>query len=410
MEQRTLEPAARRVTYTVSLLAALLTITMVIYSEVAFRAAVQGLKVWWEVVFPALLPFFIGAQILMGLGVVHFMGVLLEPLMRPVFNVPGSGSFVMAMGLASGYPIGSVLTAKLRRQGLCTKTEAERLMSFTNTADPLFMSGAVAVGMFGRPELAAIIMVAHYLGSLTVGLALRFYGPWEGGAVHRTDRSHLFVRALRALERARAQDGRPLGRLAGDAVMESINTLLLIGGFIIMFSVIIKMLTVAGVLELLSAALSLVLVPLGLDPAVVPALISGLFEITIGTQAASRAPAELSQQLIAASAIIAWSGLSVLGQVASIVQDTDINILPYLCSRVLHAAMAGLYTAGILIFIGPLAPAHLPAADVSAAPTWGGLLLHSTMLFLRVIGVALLVTFAFSGLRTVRITGFRLRR
>ena len=48
------------------------------------------------------------------LGVVHMMGVFLEPVMRPLFNVPGTGSFVMAMGLASGFPIGAILTAELR--------------------------------------------------------------------------------------------------------------------------------------------------------------------------------------------------------------------------------------------------------------------------------------------------------
>ena len=94
-----------------------------------------------------LLPFFVFSHVLIGLGVVHFLGVLLEPIMRPLFNVPGTGSFVLAMGLASGFPLGAVLTNKLRQDRLCSKVEAERLLSFTNTADPLFMFGAVAVGM-----------------------------------------------------------------------------------------------------------------------------------------------------------------------------------------------------------------------------------------------------------------------
>ena len=127
--------------------------SMVLYPAAAFESALRGLELWWGIVFPALLPFFIGAELLMGLGVIHFMGVLLEPLMRPIFRVPGNGSFVMAVGLASGFPIGSVLTARLRRERMCTKAEAERLMSFTNTADPLFMSGAVTgVGICFGPS------------------------------------------------------------------------------------------------------------------------------------------------------------------------------------------------------------------------------------------------------------------
>ncbi|AZO95298.1 hypothetical protein D7D81_12225 [Halocella sp. SP3-1] len=120
-----------------ALIAILITVFIIVFSEDAFNAALEGLKVWWDVVFPSLLPFFIIAEILMGLGVVHFMGALLEPLMQPLFKVPGVGAFAMAMGLASGYPIGAKITGNLRRKNLCTKTEGERLVSFTNTADPV---------------------------------------------------------------------------------------------------------------------------------------------------------------------------------------------------------------------------------------------------------------------------------
>ncbi|MFW5981083.1 MAG: sporulation integral membrane protein YlbJ, partial [bacterium] len=72
--------------------AVVITVCIIIFSEHAFEAAIEGLDIWWTVVFPSLLPFFIIAEILMGLGVVHFLGALLEPLMRPVFKVPGVGA------------------------------------------------------------------------------------------------------------------------------------------------------------------------------------------------------------------------------------------------------------------------------------------------------------------------------
>lgn len=142
-------------------LASLLTISLVVFPKDALQAAIDGMKVFWEIVFPSLLPFFVLSEVLLGLGVVHFIGVLLEPLMRPVFNVPGVGAFAMSMGLAAGYPMDAVITSRFRRRGLCTKTEGERLLAFTNTADPLFIFGAVAVGMFGRPWLGSILGIAH---------------------------------------------------------------------------------------------------------------------------------------------------------------------------------------------------------------------------------------------------------
>jgi sporulation integral membrane protein YlbJ len=322
-----------------------LTVSMVRAPDEAFSSALQGLKVWWEVVFPALLPFFIGSEILMGLGVVNFMGVLLEPLMRPLFNVPGVGSFVMAMGLASGYPIGAILTRKLRKQELCNQVEAERLISFSNTADPLFMIGAVAVGMFGDARLGVVIAIAHYLAALAVGICMRFYRRNAPVSEQLSNsRGNIVVRAGKELYRARQRDGRPLGQLLGDAVKNSVNSLLMIGGFIILFSVIMRIATVSGLVAVVAQGVIGLLQMLGLSTNLSSAAVSGVFEITIGCNVASQAVAPLAQRVIMAGAIIAWSGLSVHAQVAAVVNDTDIRILPYLCARALHAILAGLFT------------------------------------------------------------------
>lgn len=34
-----------------------MTVSLIIFPEVAFNASVHGLHTWWEVVFPSLLPF-----------------------------------------------------------------------------------------------------------------------------------------------------------------------------------------------------------------------------------------------------------------------------------------------------------------------------------------------------------------
>lgn len=343
-------------TYVLAGIAVALTVSMVFYPEDAFAAAVKGLDVWWNIVFPALLPFFIGSELLMGLGVVHFMGVLLEPLMRPIFNVPGVGSFVMAMGLASGFPIGSILTSRLRREEMCSKVEGERLMSFTNTADPLFMFGAVAVGMFGYPQIGVTIAIAHYLSSISTGILLRFYGRSQPNSPEKASEGSILLRAFTALYTARKKDARPLGQLMGDAIRNSVNTLLLIGGFIILFSVIIRVMTVVGIVSVLSAAIMKLLAPLGMDPALTPAIISGLFEVTLGSQLAGQAPTAIPmiQKVMVASAVIAWSGLSVHAQVASIISGTDMKIAPFVGARFVHALLAAFYT---WLIMGPLAPA-----------------------------------------------------
>lgn len=328
--------------------AILLTVFIIIFSEDAFKAALEGLRVWWEIVFPSLLPFFIISEFLMGLGVVHFMGALLEPLMRPVFKVPGVGAFALAMGLASGYPIGAKITGNLRRKKLCSKTEAERLVSFTNTADPLFMVGAVAVGMFHRPELGITLAAAHYISSILVGFILRFYKGEESEEIPLQEekqlKTNIIIKAVNELIQARKKDGRSIGELLGDSIKESINTLLVVGGFIIIFSVITGMFISTGLINSINNILMFFLRPLGLSEALVLPLISGFFEVTNGANLSSQAQAPLLHQVIIVNAIIAWSGLSVLAQVATMINGTDIKLKPYIFSRSLQSIIAGALT------------------------------------------------------------------
>jgi len=90
---------------------------------------------WFNVVFPSLFPFFVASEILYRTGFIKAIGILLEPIMRP-FNVPGCGSFAFAMGITSGYPVGAKITASMREEKLLSKTESERLLSFTNNSGP----------------------------------------------------------------------------------------------------------------------------------------------------------------------------------------------------------------------------------------------------------------------------------
>src|SRR5699024_10592490 len=152
-----------------------ITLSLIIFPEVACQSSVKGLHTWWEVVFPAVLPFFIMAELLIGCGIVQCIGVVFQPIMGAVFIVPGGVSLAWIIGMASRYPAGAKITALLRKNNEITKVEAERLVSFTDAASPLFIFGAIAVGFFHHASLGILIAICHYLGNLFVGITMRFY-------------------------------------------------------------------------------------------------------------------------------------------------------------------------------------------------------------------------------------------
>lgn len=321
----------------------IIVISFILYPAEVFHSSLRGLSIWWEVVFPSTLPFFVMSELLMGFGIAHFFGILLEPIMRPLFRVPGAGSFVLTMGFASGYPMAAKLTMGLRERGLISKEEGERLVAFTTTSDPLFIFGAVAVGFFQRPELGFYLALIHYGTAILVGLMMRFYPPKENPAPPSSDRKEpLFIRAFTAMTRARKEDGRTFGRLLSDAVSSSIQTLLLIGGLIMISSVFMRVLELLHVNLFIMGAFQTILSLFSLPVHLSTAFMNGLFEVTLGVKesATEQGGMILMHQIAAASAILAWGGLSVHAQIASILSRTDISYKPLLYGRLLHVGFA----------------------------------------------------------------------
>ncbi|WP_019242423.1 MULTISPECIES: sporulation integral membrane protein YlbJ [Bacillus] len=313
------------------------------FPQQALEASIRGLNMWWEIVFPSLLPFFILSEMLISFGVVTFIGVLLEPLMRPLFKVPGVGGFIWAMGMASGYPSGAKLTARLRKEKQLTKIEAERLVSFTNSSNPLFIFGAVSIGFFQNPTLGIVLAIAHHFGNLLVGLIMRFYGK-DSVKVEKVKVKSI-KQALQELHRTRIKEKRPFGKMLGDAVLSSIETLLLIGGFIILFSVINKLLFIMNITDFLAYGLGIFLSVIHIPSEFSIPLMSGMFEITLGSQMTSGVQnVSLLQQAIVTSFILAFSGISVQAQVASILAQTDIHFAPFFFARIMHGCFASLIT------------------------------------------------------------------
>ena len=326
---------------TLPILCTVFILCLIMYSKTAVSAAVRGINLWFGIVFPSLFPFFAASEILSATGFIKAAGILLEPIMRPLFNVPGCGSFALAMGVTSGYPIGAKITCDLREKGVVTKTEAERLLAFTNNSGPLFIVGAVATSMYGAPSLGMFLLICHILACLTVGVLFRFYKRSKSRR-NSINEGQILKKFKQELLTSRKINK---GAVFGDAVRNSMSLILAIGGYIVLFSVIINLLLETGLIKRAADLLSVLLSPTGINNSIISAVLSGFFEITTGTSLVSGIKeVSLAQQLTATSLIIGWAGLSVHSQVLGIVSKTDISIKPYLFGKMLQGIFAAIYT------------------------------------------------------------------
>ncbi|WP_458352918.1 sporulation integral membrane protein YlbJ [Peribacillus frigoritolerans] len=324
----------------------MMAVGLIIFPQESFEASKGGLNIWWTIVFPSLLPFLIFSELLISFGVVRFIGVMLEPFMRPLFRVPGVGGFVWAMGLASGFPAGAKFTVRLRQEEQLTRIEAERLVCFTNSSNPLFLFVAVAVGFFHNPHLGIILALSHYLGNICVGIIMRFYrGKEEKSHAKVLTKLPSIRQAFSQMHRTRIKETRPFGSLLGDAVLSSIQTLLMIGGFIILFSVVNKLLFHMNITGLLASGVGGILHIFNFPDSLSLPFISGMFEMTLGSKLTSTVEeATLFQQTVMTSFILAFNGFSIQAQVASIIAATDIRFTPFFLARIAHGLLASIIT------------------------------------------------------------------
>lgn len=321
-------------------------ICIIIFPEYAYESSLEGLNLWFNVVCPALLPFFICIEMLTGLGVINFLGAVFKPITSFLFNIPGEGAFAFVMSIASGYPVGAKVVANLRKENICNKIEAQRMISLCSTSGPLFIIGAVSVGMLKNPKMGPILSLSHYLSALSCGIIMRFYKSKE-----KTTRITSFDSPFIELLKHRKKDGRPLGQIMVDSIKNSINLILLVGGYIIFFSVIAKILQVTGVFNSVPRLINKFLDVKTTSSDNWSAFFIGVLEVTNGIKECTKLNMSFTNLVAFISFFIGFGGLSVNAQVSGIIQDTDINFPFYLLLKFFQGVIASLYSIILLKFI-----------------------------------------------------------
>ncbi|WP_163857919.1 sporulation protein [Paenibacillus elgii] len=324
-----------------------LVVSIIAFPDEAFRSSLQGLQLWWKLVFPALLPFLIVTELLRGMGVLHGLGVLFEPLLRLLFRLPGVGGWIVALGFTAGMPAGAAVVGQLRKDGTLTRDEGERLLSISHLLNPVFLVSVVGVGFLQSATAGLALAVIHYASTLLLALLHRFRSapvphPLPKTKARDKGSSGWISRSFEAFQDARTRDGRTFGKLLGDSVTSSVQQLFLIGGCMMMFSVLLHAVSLSG---LVSAAASLASA-LGLNHdnalTLAQALLAGFFEPHLGAYALSQYAETASSALPYAllSLLLSWGGLSTHAQVKSLTAVSDLRYLRFLRSRLEHGGIA----------------------------------------------------------------------
>lgn len=286
-----------------------LTVCLIIFPETSISACRAATELCLDSVIPALFPFLVCSGLFIALGLAGYAGRYLSAVMRPLFGVPGAGAAALILGLVSGYPNGAVCAASLFSSGECTKTEAERLCAFCNNSGPLFIMGVVACGILKTPQVGKYLYLSHVLSALITGLCFKFYK-------HRHTETHTLLPPSASIYH------RSSASALGTVIDNSIMTMLKVCSYIVLFS------TAAAFL------------PAGkLRP-----FIHSFLEISGGMSALAKTVSDPTLLLPLVSFFLAFSGISVIFQVYSVISPCGLSVIPYIFGKLFQGVISFLIT------------------------------------------------------------------
>ena len=262
--------------------------------------AAEALLLCGKSVIPALFPFLVVSSLLIALGFGEWVSPYLAGLMTPLFRLPGLASSALLLGLVGGYPIGAQTAADLYRQHLLTREESERLLTFCNNSNPVFLISVLGVGVFGSVRTGVALWLVHVLSALLVGLLFRGHGK-------TADRRQAPSIACRTVSL-------PAALVA--AVRNSAGGMLSVCAFVTLFY------AVAAPLEALGPHLGTALVGVVELFSLTPLLTPDFFGFVLAAGCAG------------------WGGLSVLCQTAAVLDGTGLRLAPCVWGKLLQALLS----------------------------------------------------------------------
>ena len=280
---------------------------LVMKGERAIIYANEALELCYSMIIPTLFPFFICSGLLIYSGFCESMSKIFAPLMKPLFNINPNGSAAFILGIMSGYPLGAVTVCDLYEGFYISKSEAERMLSFCNNSGPLFILGAVGVGLYSGLWVGVTLYAVHIVSAVLVGVIMRFY--------KRND-------FLAPKTKITVRGNSPLAGF-GTVLENSVSSILNVCGAVIFFSVVSRLCLDFFSLE---------------DKYMVIA--GGIMEFASGTKNVALLDIDFATKMILSAFIVGFAGLSVHIQVLAAVSRHELSMKPYMIGKFLHGAIS----------------------------------------------------------------------
>ncbi len=284
------------------ILFALMIITAVNSPEI-MNSVKASLSICFSAVVPSLFPFMILSSAFTAYADTQSFK-LIAPFTRKILGISPFGAGAFICGIISGYPIGAKTVCELYTCGKITKSEAESLTAYSNNSGPLFVIGAVGVGIYNSVFLGICLYLVHIMCALGCAIVLRAYTYSADVKIKSTRQAVSFT----------------------ECICQSVNNILKVCGFVVFFGVVCKIAEPA----------------IGIFPQGMQCVLYSILEITNGIKYTASAPISKALKLSLTAGALSWSGISVHMQVKEIIKNTNLSLKKYFLAKACTSILSAL--------------------------------------------------------------------
>lgn len=285
---------------------------ILLYPGRSVHFAATGLKLWFECMVPALLPFMILSGIMIRQNLTERFAKILSPVLKPIYRLGNNCIYCIILGFFCGFPMGAKTVAELYEREQLNKKEASLLLAFCNNIGPVYFLNFLlpTIGIKGGLQIL-VCLFGMYGIPLCYGLFLRYSSFCLPSGSFSSD------------QKSTSMATEPFFESLDDAMQSGITGITTLGGYMIFFNLLnlipYTLLSISGADERIRLFSHCVI------------------EITSGVSYCG------TQMPLLVLLMLPIGGLSCIAQTASMIKNTDLSLRYYLIHKLVQTLLTYIY-------------------------------------------------------------------
>lgn len=297
-------------------------IYFLIKPQLCIQSATEGAKLFVKAVLPTMFPFMVVCNMIINLDGIKIYSKILGPLICKPLNLSYPCSFALVASFLCGYPLGAKYSTELYKNNLISRHEFLRLLNIASNIGPLFLIGAVGTSMLGDTNLGYLLLIPSYLSCIVIGI------------LTKTKKEEPIAPPQENPSQAQSKN---LGEVIRNSIQDASLNVLVLCGYVIIFSVIINMIQEVFLPSTLVMSLC---EKLNIPQDLITGTLLGSIEATNGCNIISSSNLNVLTKLCLLSFLCSFGGLSIIAQTTSFFYTEKVPMKKYFGLKLLQGIIS----------------------------------------------------------------------